>query len=92
MAKPSKYDNYHNLNETYKVHLPNQIIFMSVIYILISVSIVIAIFFFVAFIRAVKTGQYDDDYTPSVRMLFDDELVKNISDEHPLNAENSAKL
>jgi nitrogen fixation-related uncharacterized protein len=24
----------------------------------------------------VKSGQYDDDYTPSVRMLFDDEIVK----------------
>jgi nitrogen fixation-related uncharacterized protein len=23
---------------------------------------------------AMKRGQYDDDYTPSVRMLFDDEL------------------
>lgn len=51
---------------------------MSVIYLLISISIVVAIVFFVAFIRAVKTGQYDDDYTPSVRMLFDDELkIKN---------------
>ena len=47
---------------------------MSVIYLLITVSIFIAIGFFAAFIRAVKTGQYDDDYTPSVRMLFDDEL------------------
>ena len=49
---------------------------MSVIYLLISISILIAIGFFIAFIRAVKTGQYDDDYTPSVRMLFDDELIK----------------
>ena len=47
---------------------------MSVIYLLISISIIIAIGFFIAFITAVKTGQYDDDYTPSVRMLFDDEL------------------
>lgn len=47
---------------------------MSVIYLLISISIVVAIGFFIAFLRAVKTGQYDDDYTPSVRMLFDDEL------------------
>ncbi|MCC9019375.1 MULTISPECIES: cbb3-type cytochrome oxidase assembly protein CcoS [Flavobacterium] len=46
---------------------------MSVIYLLISVSIFVAIGFFVAFIVAVKSGQYDDDYTPSVRMLFDDE-------------------
>jgi cbb3-type cytochrome oxidase maturation protein len=47
---------------------------MSVIYLLISVSIFVAIVFFIAFIFAVKKGQYDDDYTPSVRMLFDDEL------------------
>lgn len=50
---------------------------MSVIYLLISISILVAIGFFIAFIRAVKTGQYDDDYTPSVRMLFDDELLKS---------------
>ena len=46
---------------------------MSVIYLLISVSIFVAICFFIAFIVAVKSGQYDDDYTPSVIMLFDDE-------------------
>ncbi|WP_339888555.1 cbb3-type cytochrome oxidase assembly protein CcoS [uncultured Flavobacterium sp.] len=50
---------------------------MSVIYILITVSIVVAVVFLIAFIKAVKSGQYDDDYTPSVRMLFDDELVKS---------------
>jgi cbb3-type cytochrome oxidase maturation protein len=47
---------------------------MSVIYLLISISIVVAVGFLYAFIRAVRSGQYDDDYTPSVRMLFDDEL------------------
>ena len=47
---------------------------MSVIYLLISVSIVVAIVFFIAFVTAVRKGQYDDDYTPSVRMLFDDEI------------------
>ena len=50
---------------------------MSFIYILITVSIVVAVVFLFAFIKAVKSGQYDDDYTPSVRMLFDDELVKS---------------
>lgn len=49
---------------------------MSVIYILISISIIVAIGFLLAFVNAVFKGQYDDDYTPSVRMLFDDELVK----------------
>ncbi|WP_396170680.1 cbb3-type cytochrome oxidase assembly protein CcoS [Flavobacterium sp.] len=47
---------------------------MSVIYLLISISILVALVFLYAFIRAVRSGQYDDDYTPSVRMLFDDEL------------------
>lgn len=53
---------------------------MSVIYLLISVSIFIAIGFFIAFVVAVKKGQYDDDYTPSVRMLFDDEIKKTPPD------------
>ena len=48
---------------------------MSVIYLLLSLSILVAIVFFIAFIVSVKKGQYDDAYTPSVRMLFDDELV-----------------
>lgn len=58
---------------------------------LISISIVVAVFFLYAFIKAVRGGQYDDDYTPSVRMLFDDELVKktnknqiNITEEKQL--------
>lgn len=49
---------------------------MSVIYILLTISIVVAVIFFIAFILSVKRGQYDDPYTPSVRMLFEDELVK----------------
>ena len=49
---------------------------MSVIYILLAISIAVAVGFFIAFIMAVKKGQYDDSYTPSVRMLFEDELVK----------------
>ena len=52
---------------------------MSVIYILLTISIIIAVFFFIAFIYAVKKGQFDDSYTPSVRMLFEDELVKEQS-------------
>ena len=60
---------------------------MSVIYLLISISIIVAIGFFIAFIRAVKTGQYDDDYTPSVRILFDDELIKSES-KNPKNESN----
>ncbi|HID72147.1 MAG TPA: cbb3-type cytochrome oxidase assembly protein CcoS [Thermoplasmata archaeon] len=50
---------------------------MSILFMLISISLFIAIIFFVIFIRSVKSGQYDDLYSPSVRMLFDDELIKD---------------
>lgn len=45
---------------------------MSVLIILILVSLVVALCFLAAFFWSVKSGQYEDDYTPSVRMLFDD--------------------
>jgi len=50
---------------------------MEVVYITIGVSIIVAVFFFIVFLKAVKSGQYEDTYTPSIRMLFDDELVKD---------------
>ena len=49
---------------------------MNIIFMLIAASLFIAIVFFVLFVKSVKNGQYDDVYTPSVRMLFDDELVE----------------
>ncbi len=61
---------------------------MSVIYVLLAVSIVIAVGFFIAFIVAVKKGQYDDSYTPSIRMLFEDELVKEQPKESKLTTKN----
>lgn len=45
---------------------------MSVLFVLIGLSLVFALGFLFAFIRSVKHGQFDDDYTPSVRILFDD--------------------
>lgn len=57
---------------------------MSVIYLLLTISIVVAIIFFIAFIVSVKSGQYDDSYTPSVRMLFEDELVKDKPSEEKI--------
>lgn len=55
---------------------------MSVLYLLLSLSILVAVIFFVAFVFAVKNGQYDDSYTPSVRILFEDELVKEKTKEN----------
>ncbi len=45
---------------------------MSILYILIGCSLLLAIVFLLAFIWSVRSGQLDDDYTPSVRILFDD--------------------
>lgn len=47
---------------------------MSVIVLLIGVSVLVAGSFLAAFLWSVKNGQMDDDYTPSIRMLFDDEI------------------
>lgn len=46
---------------------------MSVIFILIGISLLVAGSFLIAFLWAVRSGQYEDDYTPSVRILFDDD-------------------
>jgi len=54
---------------------------MNIIYMLLAISVVVALIFFVAFIISVKKGQYDDTYTPSVRMLFDNELIKETPTE-----------
>lgn len=50
---------------------------MNMIYFLIGCSILLALIFLAAFFWATKTGQHDDTYTPSVRILFDDELKEN---------------
>jgi cbb3-type cytochrome oxidase maturation protein len=46
---------------------------MSVIFVLIGVSVFVAGGFLGAFLWAVKSGQFEDKYTPSVRILFDDD-------------------
>lgn len=45
---------------------------MSVIYFLIGCSVVLALIFLIAFFWAQRTGQNEDLYTPSVRILLDD--------------------
>ena len=46
---------------------------MSVILMLIIVSLALALGFLGGFIWAVKSGQYEDTWTPSVRMLTEEE-------------------
>jgi len=50
---------------------------MNILYLLIGVSLLAALSFLVLFIWAVKTGQYEDTFTPSVRILFEEETKVN---------------
>jgi len=58
---------------------------MGVIVILISVSLIVALLFLGAFIWSIHSEQYEDDYTPSVRMLFENKTSKNKSNSQIKN-------
>jgi len=47
---------------------------------LIGCSVLIALFFLAAFFWASKNGQHEDTYTPSVRILFDDEPQEEVKE------------
>jgi cbb3-type cytochrome oxidase maturation protein len=53
---------------------------MNIIILLIGISLVIAVIFLFIFLWSMKSGQYDDMHSPSVRMLFDNKKNKNVKD------------
>jgi cbb3-type cytochrome oxidase maturation protein len=59
---------------------------MGIIYLMLIVSLGIALFFLFSFLWAAKNGQFDDDYTPSVRILFEDEIT--VESEQTNHTEN----
>ena len=54
---------------------------MNIFYLLIGVSLLAALIFLAAFIWSVRSGQYDDNETPAIRMLFDDESPEEKEEE-----------
>lgn len=60
---------------------------MSVIILLLSVSVFIAACFLAAFLWSVNTGQYEDDYSPPYRILFDDPAEDNEQKPESTNKE-----
>ncbi len=54
---------------------------MNILYLLVGVSLLAALIFLGVFIWAVKSGQYEDTYSSSVRILFDDEEPLEDKDE-----------
>lgn len=61
---------------------------MSVVFLLIPLSIVIASCFFCAFVWAVRSGQYEDTRTPSMRLLTDDSSIRRASSSSNPNQES----
>ncbi|MBS1537362.1 MAG: cbb3-type cytochrome oxidase assembly protein CcoS [Bacteroidetes bacterium] len=49
---------------------------MEALYMLIGFSLLVAIGFLCAFFWAVRTGQFQDKYTPAVRILFNDDEIR----------------
>ena len=49
---------------------------MGIIYLMLIVSLTIALFFLFSFLWATKNGQFEDDHTPSIRILFEDEIIE----------------
>ena len=54
---------------------------MSIIYFLIGCSVLMALIFLGAFFWAQKDGQHDDLYTPSVRILLDEDKIEPENDD-----------
>jgi cbb3-type cytochrome oxidase maturation protein len=50
---------------------------MEIIFMLTGISLVLALIFLGAFVWAAKSGQFEDDFTPSVRILFDDAVASS---------------
>ena len=67
---------------------------MKIIFFLIATSLLLALGFLAAFLWAVRSGQYEDEYTPSIRILLDDPAAPNadnqpiINDNQPLTTTN----
>ena len=58
---------------------------------LIIISLLLATGFLIAFIRATRSGQFDDHYTPSVRMLWDDDEAPEEDKKEDANPEEILK-
>lgn len=59
---------------------------MSVMIILLGVSLFVGLLFLFAFIWSVKSGQYEDDYSPAHKILFDN---KPFEEEIKVKSQNS---
>jgi len=64
---------------------------MSAIFVAMGASFLVAIIFLILYLFSVKKGQFEDTYTPSVRMLFDDEAPVEFEKENNSKQHNNSK-
>ena len=62
---------------------------MSAFYLMIPVSLLLATFFLLGFLRSVKLGQYDDTTSPAVRMLDDGTTQPSQTSDSDTNSQTS---
>jgi len=63
---------------------------MEILIFLIAISVTVATGFLISFIWAVKNGQFEDEYTPAMRMLFEN-TVKQENENQTFNKNNPMK-
>lgn len=51
---------------------------MEIMYLMIGLSLFMAIGFVIAFVWSIRTGQQEDLITPAMRILQEDETTKNL--------------
>ena len=56
---------------------------MEILYLMIICSVSLAVIFLVIFIIGARKGQFEDDESPAVRILFDDEVKTEEETETP---------
>ena len=56
---------------------------MEILYLMIICSVSLAVIFLIIFIIGSKKGQFEDDESPAVRILFDDEVKTDEEKETP---------
>lgn len=53
---------------------------MDILYLMILCSVLLAVVFLVIFIVSARSGQFEDDESPAVRILLDSEIIKDEGD------------
>jgi len=58
---------------------------MEILYLMIICSVSLAVIFLIIFIIGARKGQFEDDESPAVRILFDDEVKTGKETKTPEN-------